>query len=355
MKVIKDPLYGFVRLENHIKELIDTKEFQRLRWIRQLGFAHMVYPSAVHTRFEHSLGSYYLANLFVEILGKDNEEFKLAALLHDIGHLPFSHTLERFFERHENISVKIVENNLSDKIEKYGFDTKKVVKYIKGKSNWGKLISGEIDVDRLDYLNRDAYYTGTAYGIIDYEAIIRAVVKVGKKIIIKENYIPAFESLLIGRSQMYRAVYLHKTIIGISGLVRKIFLDIKDKIEEDVYKMVDFEMLWYFKKSKMFDLLIGRKLYKEIGVYKISCKDPEIIENTLVEKLGVKKEDIIVECVEQPKIKNLDIYTESGENIEKISPLISQLRKSFEEKPNVFVFSKKKLDYKKIGKIIENM
>ena len=339
MKWIKDALYGFVKIETPVLSVIETKEFQRLRWIKQLGFTNLVYPSAVHTRFEHSIGCYYLACKLCESLNLDCEELKIAALLHDLGHLPFSHSIEKLVKDHEELTVEIVKNNLQETLESNGIDTKKVVKYIKGKSSLGKIISGELDLDRLDYLNRDSYYTGVAYGVIDYEAVIRSIERIGKHIKIKSKYLPVCESILIARYLMYSAVYYHRTVRIILAMIRRAFQE---------YAKTNFPRIEFLSDSEFIELLkqhnhscffikriLERKLFKEVARINTDEKimleftDPNKcleIEDQIAEELKIERGKLLIHSIVPPKFSESKVMvSETNKTLEETSPLVRGL------------------------------
>jgi len=339
VKWIKDALYGFVKIEPSALAVIETKEFQRLRWIKQLGFTNLVYPSAVHTRFEHSIGCYYLACKLCENLNLECEELKIAALVHDLGHLPFSHSLEKLVKAHEELTVEIIKNNLKEILEKNGIDAKKVVKYVKGKSSLGKIISGELDLDRLDYLNRDSYYTGVAYGVIDYEAIIRSIEKIGKHIKIKAKYLPACESLLIARYLMYSAVYYHSTVRIILAMLRRALQEYAKTNSTNIEFLTDSELIELLKQntaSRFFiKRILERKLFKEIVKIKTDEKimlefsNPNKcleIEDQIAEELKIEKGKLLIHSVAPPKFSESKvIISETGKTLEETSPLVRGL------------------------------
>src|SRR5208282_1007500 len=186
---VKDPIYGYIQLTETERSIIDTLAVQRLRRIRQLAGAEYVYPAANHTRFEHALGAMYLAGVVADNLPVDLSEFekqkvRLAALLHDVGHAPFSHLFEplllKYLNRnHEGMSTWIIaESNLADVIRKQGFDPREISKLAVGESSdsekrfLGQVISSSFDVDKMDFVVRDSYHTGTGYGSVDVFRLI---------------------------------------------------------------------------------------------------------------------------------------------------------------------------------------
>lgn len=226
-KVFRDPVYGYVHVfDKLIWDLIQTKEVQRLRRIKQLGGTYMVFHTAEHSRFSHSLGVYEMARKIIRALMYcgtvlEEEERLLvlsAALLHDLGHGPFSHSFESVFNvRHELFTERIImeDTEVNQVLESYqkGFATK--VRDVINKTYDNPLviniISSQLDADRLDYLLRDAYFTGAPYGEIDVERILRTMRVVNNKIVYKVSGMHAIEDYLMSRYQMYWQVYLHST------------------------------------------------------------------------------------------------------------------------------------------------
>ncbi|MBC9720928.1 MAG: HD domain-containing protein [Lactobacillus sp.] len=226
-KVFRDPVYGYVHVfDKLIWDLVQTKEVQRLRRIKQLGGTYMVFHTAEHSRFSHSLGVYEMARKIIRALMYcgtvlEEEERLLvlsAALLHDLGHGPFSHSFESVFNvRHELFTERIImeDTEVNQVLESYqkGFATK--VRDVINKTYENPLviniISSQLDADRLDYLLRDAYFTGAPYGEIDVERILRTMRVVNNKIVYKVSGMHAIEDYLMSRYQMYWQVYLHST------------------------------------------------------------------------------------------------------------------------------------------------
>ena len=257
-KVIRDPIHGYIELDELAIAILDTVELQRLRRIRQLGFSYLVYPGANHTRFEHSLGTYYLMNVLLdrlEVAKEEEHELRAASLIHDIGHGPFSHVTEPlirryagrsheevgdllFADRDERTEVKDAELSaatLAEVLDAYRLDKKLIAGYIKGertgsasKRDFSKILNGEIDVDRMDYLVRDSYYTGVAYGVVDNIRLIRGLDFVNDQLVITEKGILPAEYLLFSRFLMHPTVYNHHT----SRIAQLMFLSaLEDFIE----------------------------------------------------------------------------------------------------------------------------
>jgi len=227
---ITDPIHKNIKFTTVEKEIIDTYIFQRLRRIRQLAGAHLVYPGALHSRFEHSLGSMFLAGMAGQTLFDKGyftdidliQHLRLAALLHDVGHGPFSHLFEEIMKdsknySHENLGERIIlETKISDIIKRNGYSPATVSSLSFGKHNLGYLnevISGGLSVDLMDYLPRDSYFSGTEYGKVDYFRIINSLEVASSKVLgINKSALYSYESMLISRYQMFKSVYFHKTV-----------------------------------------------------------------------------------------------------------------------------------------------
>lgn len=297
-KIIKDPVHGYISVEDFLIELIDTLEIQRLRRIRQLGFSYLVYPGANHTRFEHSLGTYHLATMLINNLNlneTDKKSIQAAALLHDIGHGPFSHTSEEVIERaggpsHEEFAKnKIKNSDLSKSLEKNNVPLNRVLDLIDGEGEFGEAISSELDVDRMDYLVRDAHYTGVAYGSIDYERLINEIDFMDGELIVKEGGLRAAESLLVSRFLMQPTVYFHHASriaeTMAARAIEKAFIN--DLFTPEEFRnMFDNEVLLKMSNSdddyvkEIANRLLNRKLFK-----RAVSRDKEILQNDIIKKI----------------------------------------------------------------------
>lgn len=242
VKIINDPVYGFIRFpEAELLRVIDHPWFQRLRNIKQMGLAHMVYPGAVHTRLAHSLGACHLMGkaldeLRTKDIHPDKEEClaaRMAALLHDIGHGPFSHSLEHTLVgvHHEKLSRIIMDGMDAE----FGGLLKKAIqvydhsypsKYLH------QLVSSQLDVDRMDYLNRDSFYTGVSEGVIGYDRILQMLTVRDNELMVEEKGVHSVEKFIIARRLMYWQVYLHKTVLGAEMLLINIITRAKELIRK---------------------------------------------------------------------------------------------------------------------------
>jgi len=226
---IRDPVHGYIKITKEERAVIDSLFMQRLRRIHQLAGAYMVYPGGVHTRFEHSLGAMHLAGLAAEsIAGKANlktdqiQEIRLAALLHDIGHGPYSHLFEEVLTEktgitHEDLSQRIVlETDIKDILDKNGISPRKISQLCVGRlvdaPFMDEMIAGSLSADIMDYLLRDSYFTGVEYGKVDVHRVIDSLGVIDDHLALDRAAVYAFEALLIARYEMFKAVYFHRTV-----------------------------------------------------------------------------------------------------------------------------------------------
>lgn len=231
-KIINDPVYGFITIPNaFFFELIEHKAFQRLRRILQLGLTHLVYPGALHTRFHHALGAMHLMQKAVEVLRRkgvsisdDEEQAVLAAiLLHDIGHGPYSHTLEHTLIKgvsHEDISAQIMKSLEAE----FGDLISGAMRIFNNQYNrpfLHQLVSGQLDMDRLDYLNRDSFYTGVYEGRIGSERIIEMLNVHNDNLVVEKKGIYSVEKFITSRRLMYWQAYMHKTVVAAEYMLIK--------------------------------------------------------------------------------------------------------------------------------------
>lgn len=287
-KIIRDSIHGNIKIDGLFLELVDTPELQRLYNIKQLGLAHLVFPGAHHTRLEHSLGTYAIAGRISDSLNLDRETSNIlccAALLHDIGHGPFSHTLESILRislniDHVDLTEKLIfgEYNVYEDDEKtfietktvneifdiYNVDKKLVTNMIQGNKTkpmfLSQLINGAIDVDQLDYLLRDAYYTGVAYGLIDIERFLQTLEIYDDEIAVDRKGVGVIENILMARALMYSSVYFHKTV-RIAELMLSKSIEMIDDIQPfDFYKMTDAEFIIKLKNMGDYQKEIATRL-----------------------------------------------------------------------------------------------
>jgi HD superfamily phosphohydrolase len=246
-EIIRDPLWNTIRLDPVAVRIVDTAAYQRLRYIRQLGFAHLVYPGATHTRFDHAIGVYHLAVTAVRLLREQAplppeveagaDRIPYAALLHDIGHYAFSHAVEeleagRFPGDHEAVSRRFFDSpELAEALEALGEGAPEAIHgLIRGHSTHPLrgLVSGSLDLDKMDYLRRDAWFCGVPYGQVDVDRLLQGLVLLedpvrgGFEVGVREKAVSALESLLFAKVQMFRNVYWHHAVRSATALYRRI-------------------------------------------------------------------------------------------------------------------------------------
>lgn len=231
MTVIRDPLYRVVEVEDEFIKLIDNPYFQRLRFIKQNANLFYVYPSAKHDRFAHCIGSYHLMkkiveNKLIKLSEQDKFNLKAAALLHDIGHGPYSHMWELVAPDydHEKIGTQIIEEI---------YKLPEVAKIIQKKHPLYPLLSSVLDVDKMDYMARDSYFCGVGYGDTDVDRIVNHMAVKDKKICILPKIVPSVEHVIIGRITLYKSLYYHKASVAKDVLFRSIFMRVKDLMKEN--------------------------------------------------------------------------------------------------------------------------
>ena len=270
-KIINDPVYGFITIDHPlILQIISHPVYQRLRNIHQMAFAHLVYPGAVHSRLHHSLGAYHLmCSALNELKGKGieitaSEELgaKIAILLHDVGHGPYSHALENELIKdvhHEAISILIMDvlnkefdGQLQTAIDIFTNNYPKRFLY--------QLVSGQLDVDRMDYLLRDSFFTGVAEGVIGYDRIIKMLAVKDGELMVEEKAIYSIEKFLVSRRLMYWQVYLHKTVLSAEMMLVKIIRRAKELITKNIKLSAASNDLDFFLQSQDSNSLIKEHL-----------------------------------------------------------------------------------------------
>jgi hypothetical protein len=319
-KTIRDPIHGDIKIQGVFFDLMEAPEIQRLYDIKQLGFAHLVFPGAHHTRLEHSLGAYYMAYRAADILNLKNEERDLiacSAMLHDIGHGPFSHTLEYLLREqmkvdHVDLTEELIfgkhaifkleekeyinSPSVFDVLNKHNIDHKDIAKIIRGKKEekhyLSQMMNSTVDVDQLDYLIRDAYYTGVSYGIIDTERFLRTITIENNNLAITRKGIGVVESILMARSLMYSSVYFHKTVRIAELMLSKAIEFYKDSDPFELYKMTDSELINELQQMGKYQKEIGvrlkyRNLFKQS--YIRSKQDLNEDQNKIIKKLENNK------------------------------------------------------------------
>jgi len=249
---IIDPIHDFIRVYDHELSIIDNPIFQRLRRIRQLSGAHLTYPAAQHTRFEHSLGVMHIASQAGHALHEkgilksdDIEILRLSGLLHDIGHGPFSHLFEEIIQEkkisHEDFGKEIIlKSDIGDSLSKNGFDKKLITKVAFGDSKFqymNEIVSGALSADMMDYLLRDGYFTGAEHAKIDHKRITQSLDVHKKKLALERSALYSFESMMHSRYQMFKAVYFHKTVRSAEVMLLEAL-----RLSDDEYGFTNFNV-----------------------------------------------------------------------------------------------------------------
>ncbi|AGR41654.1 HD domain-containing protein [Spiroplasma taiwanense] len=287
-KIIRDNVHGEIVIEDKIfLDLINSPEFQRLRRIIQLGGGQFVFPGANHTRFSHCIGVYHIISKFLnnvsfssQLSEHEKRIVKIAGLLHDLGHGPFSHTFESISnQKHENYTLDIIlgDTNINKILKKYTIDPNEIVLIIDGKHTnqiLNLLVSSQLDADRLDYLLRDGVNIGVSYSKIDLNWIIRNARIFNNKIVFLEKTVNAIEHYLLGRFHMFVQVYEHKVSVAFDQTFKMWFLRLKD-LYKDGYKFKN-EYYLIFLKDLMDEKILSLENYLRLDDYTMF----EIIKNT---------------------------------------------------------------------------
>jgi putative nucleotidyltransferase with HDIG domain len=367
VKTIRDPIHGTIQVDELELALIDTPQFQRLRHIKQNGLCYLIYPAMNSTRFEHSLGVMHLAGQLadhLELEDDDRKTLKVAGLLHDIGHCAFSHTsddiLVKIGHSHEENGINIIsKTEISDTLGKHGINPKEISELINGRGEFGKIISSEIDIDKMDYLIRDSYYAGVAYGVIDLERIIYGMKLFNKKLVIKKGSLEAVESLLISRNLMYQTVYRHHTKRIAEAMFKRALEKLLEEEEisyEEFTRMDDITLVHRLRNSRgyskeIMERIDDRRLFKTAFQEKISLIKEnfrrDMQENNL--KIGEKiaedhkiKEGYVLVDMPETKMSEFKIQIESDDGlklIDEISSLARALKKTEEEKQTLGIYT----------------
>lgn len=338
----RDPLLGDIKANTIELSIIETPEMQRLRRLKQTGFLDMVYPGATHSRFSHSLGTMQISKeIFNNIYGKDNEELYLAALLHDVGHAPFSHTSDELLKKylgktHEIIGEeKIREGRIKDIISGAGLSFARFVKYFRGEG-FGEIFAGTFGADRIDYLSRDAYYAGVNYGVIDQQRLKYKLGFYKGRLSIYDYDISVAESMLIARYLMFYNVYKHHTGLIVSGMYNKAASAAIDNGEVDFKTAKDYDDLTFItelSKTKSAGEIVGRilerRLYKR-AVYLDSDSVKSDTERDIkgrLEKAG-EKEYVVITAKIKKSGDDVSVIDKKGNyvgTLSELSPIVRSL------------------------------
>lgn len=365
-KFIRDSVYGDISLNKFEERIMDMPQFQRLRRIKQLGLISLIYPGATHTRFEHSVGTMNLGFKLSTELGLPDDDVELiraSALLHDIGHGPFSHVSEGVLSvPHEELTKYVVtKTSMCDLLEEK-FDVNKIVEIVNGKGYLGPIVSGELDVDRMDYLLRDSHNTGVAYGIIDYERIISNLKLEESGLILDIKGVQAAEGALVSRYFMYPSVYQHHTTRIVNSMFRRALKKVIDEgiiDENDIYKYDDAEIIGVFRHCEndyandimaRLDNRIIMKRVKTIRLdnfkypekmYKLEQKELRKAEEEIAEDYDIDKDYVFINIAAYPRFDEMKTQVNLDGKLyplTEISNIIGALSKARFNIPDISVY-----------------
>ncbi|SMO45787.1 HD domain-containing protein [Halorubrum cibi] len=362
MTTVKDTVHDHIEIDGVGAALLDTPAVQRLRHVKQLGTVRLVYPSANHTRFEHSLGVYHLARQALDHLGiggRQADRIEAAAMLHDVGHGPFSHNLESLTHRrtgkyHDDVEELLDGGEVGAILREHDLDPDRVAGIVAGEGTYAGLVSGELDVDRMDYLVRDAYHTGVPYGTIDTERFVRELTFVegvesggdSPTLVLDEGNVQTAESLLLARALMNPVVYTHHVARISKAMLRRAAADLLEATATtaaELRRMDDHDFLAAVRDcpataeiSRRYDErdLYKRAVWAEYGDVPDRVHDADhatelALEREIAEEAGVAREDVILDVPPEPSMRESTArVTVNGEvrRLERQSPLVSALR-----------------------------
>ncbi|PSQ03092.1 phosphohydrolase [Halobacteriales archaeon QS_5_68_33] len=321
MTTIKDSVHDHIEVEGVTAALLDTPPVQRLRRVSQLGTVTYVYPSANHTRFEHSIGVAHLADRALDHLGIEGqqaERARAAALLHDIGHTPFSHNIEELVHRHtgkyhDDVGDLLASGPVARVLSEHGLNPDAVAGLVAGEGQLGQIVSGELDVDRMDYLVRDAHHTGVPYGTIDTGRLVRALRFVDGDLVLDENNVQSAESLLLARALMNPTVYSHHVArIGKAMLRRAtVRLLAHDEVDAtDLRRMDDYDLRVALRECEataaFAHRLDRRDLYKR-AVWAEMAAVPEAVIDADHDEIREFEADVASEATVDPDAVVVDV------------------------------------------------
>jgi len=330
---IIDPIHDFIRVYDHELAIIDNPIFQRLRRIRQLSGAHLTYPAAQHTRFEHSLGVMHIASQAGHALHEkgilksdDIETLRLSGLLHDIGHGPFSHLFEEIIQEkkisHEDFGKEIIlKSEIGDSLSKNGFDKKLITKIAFGDSKFqymNEIVSGALSADMMDYLLRDGYFTGAEHARIDHKRITQSLDVHKKKLALERSALYSFESMMHSRYQMFKAVYFHKTVRSAEVMLLEALRLSDDEFGftnfnvKEFVNLTDEYVLSTLISSKSSKLKRARQLAQDYQNRKLlKC----VFERILTGRINLKKirtDELRTSISKKSKIDENEIFVDSS-------------------------------------------
>ncbi len=354
MTAIKDSVHDYIPVEGVARALLDVPAVQRLRHIKQLSTVRLVYPSANHTRFEHSLGVYHLADRALGHLGVEgtNAEYvRAAAMIHDVGHGPFSHNLEGLVHRrtgklHDEIHDLIDDGELGAVLRDNDLSPSRVADLVAGGGRFGQVVSGELDVDRMDYLVRDAHHTGVPYGTIDAGRLVRALTFVDGDLVLSEGNVQTAESLLVARALMNPTVYSHHVARISKSMLRRAaerLLGETTVTADRLRRMDDHDFMAAIRdceatarEARRYDErdLFKRALWAELdatpdAVIDADHRDVREYERQIADRAGVPPREVVVDVPSRPSMRESSsrvVVTGEVRSLQEQSPLVEALR-----------------------------
>lgn len=367
MATIKDSVHDYIDIEGVAAELLDTPPVQRLRRISQLGTVGLVYPSANHSRFEHSLGVYHLADralAHLDIDGHRAERVRAAALVHDIGHAPYSHNVESVIHRHtgryhDEIDDLLADGPVADVLENNGIDPDRIAGLVAGETELGQLVSGELDVDRMDYLVRDAHHTGVPYGTIDHARLVRELRFVEGELVLEEGNVQTAESLLLARALMNPTVYTHHVARIAKAMLRRATEHAIEAGATDagrLRRMDDHELFVALRdceqSSTFARRLDERRLFKRALWAELNAVPEELLEldqatrrafeREIAERASVEPASVILDVPSEPEMKESTTRVLVNGEVRRLgeqSPLVGTLRAAQREQWRLGVYA----------------
>jgi HD superfamily phosphohydrolase len=355
MTTIKDSVHDHIEVEGVAADLLDTPAVQRLRHVKQLGTVQLVYPSANHTRFEHSLGVYHLADRALEqmgVEGLDAERVRAAALLHDVGHGPFSHNIESLTHRktgkyHDDVADLLSEGQVGEVLRRNGLSPDRVAGLVAGEGKYGQLVSGELDVDRMDYLVRDAHHTGVPYGTIDHGRLVRALQFVDGELVLGPGNVQSAESLLVARALMNPTVYSHHVARISKAMLRaaseRLLLTDPELTAEELRRMDDHGLIVSLRLNDETEAfarrfaerdLYKRAVWAELGGvpdHLLEADHDEVreMEADIAAACNLDPREVIVDVESEPSMTESTSRVMVGDEMRELgrqSPLVKALR-----------------------------
>ncbi|MFB6104524.1 MAG: HD domain-containing protein [Halobacteriaceae archaeon] len=367
MTTIKDSVHDHISVDGVAADLMDTPPVQRLRRVTQLGTVSLVYPSANHTRFEHSLGVYHLADRALtrlDVADARAERVRAAAMLHDVGHGPYSHNIEDLIHRrtgkyHDDVAALVGRGRVAEVLDEHGLSPSRVADLIAGEGRLGQLIAGELDVDRMDYLVRDAHHTGVPYGTIDTGRLVQALRFVDGQLVLEEGNVQTAESLLLARALMNPTVYSHHVARISKSMLRHAserLLEAEVVDGAQLRRMDDYELLVAVREHSVSagigDRLAERELFKRAVWAEMEDVPADIIdadhatvrgfEAEIADTADVERDEVVVDIQPRPSMQESTTRVMVNGDIRRLdeqSTLVTALQKAQREQWRLGVYA----------------